>query len=153
MDIEGSGTTCFFETGTSTGDNGETCGNGFDNRDAKAFVTGGIDKGFCKVIEDGKVVVRDSTEEMKPVTLGERLHIVGLSAYGDKMEVGRQEWQGIDGKAEVLALLDGAYIEDEAVGQVVALTDVGYTLGINSIRETWCKTLIDETDAVVADTS
>ena len=72
---------------------------------------------------------------MKPVTLGERLHIVGLSAYGDKMEVGRQEWQGIDGKAEVLALLDGAYIEDEAVGQVVALTDVGYTLGINSIRE------------------
>ena len=61
VDIEGSGTTCFFETGTSTGDNGETCGNGFDNRDAKAFVTGGIDKGFCKVIDGGKVVVRDAT--------------------------------------------------------------------------------------------
>ena len=60
-DIEAVGTACFFETGTSTGDNGETCGNGFDNRDAKAFVTGGIDKGFCKVIDGGKVVVRDST--------------------------------------------------------------------------------------------
>jgi hypothetical protein len=61
VDIEGIGTACLFETGTSTGDNGETCGNGFDNRDAKAFVTGGIDKGFCKVIDGGKVVVRDAT--------------------------------------------------------------------------------------------
>jgi hypothetical protein len=61
VDIEGIGTACFFETGTSTGNNGETCGNCLDNRDAKAFVTGGIDKGFCKVIDGGKVVVRDAT--------------------------------------------------------------------------------------------
>ena len=90
---------------------------------------------------------------MKPVTLGERLRIVGLSAYGDKMEVGRQEWQGIDGKAEVLALLDSAYIEDEAVGQVVVLTDICYELRVHSIGETWCITLIDDTDAFVTDAS
>ena len=105
--IETGGTSGFFEAAASAGNYGEAALDGFDDRDAKAFVTGGIDKGFCKVIEDGKVVVRDSTEEMKPVTLGERLHIVGLSAYGDKMEV-EGKYQQLDGDGNVTNVLNNA---------------------------------------------
>ena len=64
IDIEGMGTSGFFETTAGTGDDGETALDGFDDGDAKAFVTGGIDTGLGHLIEGGEIGIGNILEEM-----------------------------------------------------------------------------------------
>ena len=155
VDIEGSGTTCFFETGTSTGDNGETCGNGFDNRDAKAFVTGGIDADFCHLKDGGEVVGGDVMKEFDTMadtkTTGFLQHFVGIggaTAYDDELEVVGQKGQGLDDKGDILAGFNGADIDEIAGRELVAGVDFHEVVIAFALFEKGAAGLVDDADLV-----
>lgn len=151
--IETGGTSGFFEAAAGTGNYGETALDGFDDRDAKAFVTGGIDKGLGHLIEGGEIGIGNSLKEMKTGVNSEATGFgkdstgIGLlTAYDNKMDIGGQKGKGLDGKEDVLALFDGADVDDVAGGKKIAGIDFLTLVFANGLVEPGATGLIDEAD-------
>ena len=154
-DIETVGTAGFFKTAASTRDNGKTALDGFDNGNAKAFVTGGIDADFCHLKDGGEVVGGDVMKEFDTMadteTTGFLQHFVGIggaTAYDDELEVVGQKGQGLDGKGDILAGLNGADIDQIAGGELVAGVDFHEVVIAFALFEKGAAGLVDDADLV-----
>ena len=151
--IETGGTSGFFEAAASAGNYGEAALDGFDDRNAKAFVTGGIDKGLGHLIEGGEIGIGNSLKEMKTGVNSEATGFgkdstgIGfLTAYDNKMDIGGQKGKGLDGKEDVLALFDGADMDDVAGGKKIAGIDFLTLVFADGLVEPSATGLIDEAD-------
>ena len=154
-DVEVVGTACFFEAGTSAGNDGESAVDGFDDGDAEAFVAGGIDEGVCQGIEDGEVGIADAMEDddtlLQVVATDEGADAVGIGgalADEDESDVRGEVLQGFDGEEGVLALFDGADTEDEGGVQTETTAHVGDGVGGGFARETGSAALVDDVDGI-----
>ena len=70
---------------------------------------------------------------------------IGRAApHDDQMEVGRQQGQGLHGEGDVLALLDGAHVDDVAAGQLVAGIDLLQHVFADRLLKEGAARLVDE---------
>ena len=157
-DIETGGASSFFETAAGTGNNGKTALNGFDNRNAKAFITGGIDAGLGHLIKGGKIGIGNTFQQMETgintQTTGFGENLLGirlLTTYNDEMEVFGQQGKGLDGQKDVLTLFDGTHMNNVAIGELVAGIDLLALVIADMLLEPRTARLIDKADLLFRD--
>jgi hypothetical protein len=157
-DIETGGASGFFETAAGTGNNGKTALDSFDNGNAKAFISGGIDAGLGHLIKGGKIGIGNSLQQMETginsQTTGFRENLLGirlLTTYNDEMEVFGQQGKGLDGQKDVLTLFDSAYMNDVAIGELVAGIDLLALVVADMLLKPRAARLIDKADLLFGD--
>ena len=157
-DIETGGASGFFETAAGTGNNGKSALDGFDNGNAKAFITGGIDASLGHLINGRKIGIGNSLQQMETgintQTTGFGENLLGirlLTTYNDEMEVFGQQGKGLDGQKDVLTLFDGTHMNDVAVGELVAGIDFLALVIADMLLKPRAARLIDEADLLFGD--
>lgn len=157
-DIETGGASGFFETAAGTGNNGKTALDSFDNGNTKAFISGGIDAGLGHLIKGRKIGIGNSLQQMETgintQTTGFGENLLGirlLTTYNDEMEVFGQQEKGLDSQKDVLTLFDGAYMNDVAVGKLVAGIDLLALVIADMLLKPRVARLIDKADLLFGD--
>ena len=93
-------------------------------------------------------MVGHAAQQVQPLAVWQLVDIFRLTAHRYQMDVLRQQVYGLHSHLQILALLNGAYVQHEALGQLIAFLHLRLLLGCDVRREAWRKALVDDADAV-----
>ena len=153
VDIQGVGTAGFFETRTRSSNHRQATLDGFDDRNAEAFIARRIDTRLSHLIDGRQMLIRYLVKEQhtrrKTVLFHIAFHLfaIGCAAtHDDQTDVVGQQRQCLHGQQDVLPLLNSSHADDIASGQHVASVDVLQTALSLARLEIGAARLIDHAD-------
>ena len=140
--IQGRRTSGFLQAGTVGSDGRNSAVQGFQQRDAEAFVEGRVDKGRSTLVECRKVAegysVNQTHARLEAFVGQETGDLVGIGsvlAYGNDLVRSVQVAQGPGQQHQVFPAFDASYIEDVFFRQLIAFFHFFFLLLRNGLLE------------------